>query len=114
MELSVLFQTRREQFTLLAIFKVQKRTGEFYTEWRKDILYLLLKYCGVDATFRERLKNGKVYICERHFLPEDIVFTSKFEEYMLFSFRPEKLSTKYLGVIIDKNLTWQYHITYLN
>ena len=38
--------------------------------------HVLLKYRGVDATFRERLKNGKVYICECHFLPEVIVFTS--------------------------------------
>ena len=27
---------------------------------------------------------------------------------------PEKASTKYLGVIIDKHLTWQSHVTYLN
>ena len=105
--------TRREQFSSLAIFQVPKRTGEFYTKWRKDTLDVLQKYRGVDATFRERLKNGEVFICERYYLPEDIVFTSKFEEYMLFSFRPEKVSTKYLGVIIDKHLTWQYHITYL-
>ena len=91
--------TRREPFSSLAIFQVPKRTGEFYTKWRKDILDVLLKYRGVDATFRERLKNGKVFICERYFLPEDIVFKSKFEEYMLFSFRPEKISTKFLGVI---------------
>ena len=104
--------TRREQFSSLAIFQVPKRTREFYTKWRKNILDVLLKYRGVDATFRQRLKIGKVFICERHFLPEDIVFTSKFEEYMLFLFRPEKVSTKYLGVTIDKHLTWQYYITY--
>ena len=70
--------TRREKFTSLAIFQVPKRTGEFYTKWRTDILDVLLKYRGVDATFKERLKNGKVYICERHYLPEHIIFTSKF------------------------------------
>ena len=48
--------TRREQFSSLP-----KRTGEFYTKWRNDILDVLLKYRGVDATFRERLKNGKVF-----------------------------------------------------
>ena len=43
----------------------------------------------------------------------NVIFFLKilFEEFMLFSFRPEKVSTKYLG--IDKHLTWQYHITYL-
>ena len=70
--------TRREKFASLAIFQVPNRTGEFYRKWRKDILDVLLKYREVEATLRERLSSGKVYICERHFHPEDIVFTSKF------------------------------------
>ena len=53
---------RREKFASLAMFQVQKRTGEFYMKWRKDIIEVLLKYHEVDATFRERLKKGNVYI----------------------------------------------------
>ena len=80
--------TRREKFASLAIFQVPNRTGDFYTKWRKDILDVLLKYRGVDSILRERLKSGKVYVCERHFQPEDIVLTSKFSRVycMLFCF----------------------------
>ena len=49
-----------------------------------------MKYCVslrdrvVDADFKTLMKNGKVYICERFFKPEDMEYTSKCIFYAFF------------------------------
>ena len=69
--------TRRESFAGVAIFQVPNRNTEFYLQWRKNILNVLLKFRSVDTLLKKRIDCGKVYVCEKHFSADDIEFTSK-------------------------------------
>ena len=60
------------------IFKLPQRKDEFYQKWNEKMLQIIKKYRVEDENFKIQVKNGSVYICERHFLPEDIELTSKY------------------------------------
>ena len=40
------------------IFSITKRKSEFYQEWRKEILEVLLRYRDIDLVLKEKLQNG--------------------------------------------------------
>ena len=40
--------------------------------WRKASLHVVTRDRVVDASFRKQIEEGSVYVCERHFTPEDI------------------------------------------
>ena len=63
-----------------ATFSITERKSEFYQEWRKEILGVLLKYRDINLVLKEKLKNGDAdfFICERHFASDDIEYASKF------------------------------------
>ena len=69
--------TRRAAFNGTAIFQITERKTDFYIEWRKKILNVLLKYRSIDTKFNQRIKHGKLFICERYFSSSDIELTSK-------------------------------------
>ena len=62
------------------IFGITKRKGEFYQEWRKEILGVLLRYRAIDLVLIEKLQNGCAvfFICEKHVASDDIEYTSRF------------------------------------
>lgn len=43
-----------------------------HKKWRADWLSEITKTREIDQGFRERIKNDRVFTCEKHFLPEDI------------------------------------------
>ena len=45
---------------------------EAHKKWRADWLREITKTQEIDQDFRERIKNDRVFTCEKHFLPEDI------------------------------------------
>ena len=45
---------------------------EAHKKWREDWLKELLKSRESDSALKERIKNDRVFICERHFEAEDI------------------------------------------
>ena len=61
---------RIHKYSGIGLFKIPTRKCDFYTEWRNNLI-------NVDKTLKERIMKGKVYVCERHFLPEDIERTGK-------------------------------------
>ena len=62
----------------LSLFKLPGRKTEFYLKWKTEILSMITRDRVVDPNFKALVKNDKVYICERHFKPEDIEYTSKY------------------------------------
>ena len=62
----------------LGLFKLAGRKTEFHLKWKTEILSNINRDRVVDPDFKELIKNDKVYICERHFKPEDIGYTSKY------------------------------------
>lgn len=62
----------------ITVFKIPGRRDEFYSTWRKTMCDVLSRYRQMDTLLKQRIEKGLVHICERHFPPEDIEFTSKF------------------------------------
>ena len=61
----------------LSIGKIPNRKGDFYEEWRTNILNVLIKYRVKDDKLKEKIKAGTVYIRVRHFQGSYIEFASK-------------------------------------
>ena len=61
----------------VGIFKLPARKTD--VTWKKDIIQIIEKYRVVDKNLRERLELGNVYVCELHYMKDDIEFTSKLQ-----------------------------------
>ena len=68
---------RIHKYSGIRLFKIPTRKCDFYTEWRTNLINVISRYRLVGKTLKERIMKGKVYVCERHFLPEDIERTGK-------------------------------------
>ena len=64
--------SRRPAFKGIALFTITQRKGQFYVNWRDDIITVLRKYREFDALFRKQLASGNVFICENHYAPSEI------------------------------------------
>ena len=72
----------------LVYFKFQPEKDEFYSEWRKSILNVLIKYRSFKQTdLDERVSKGDIYICERHYVEDDFEFTSKLANLHYYLFK---------------------------
>ena len=69
---------RISKYEGIGLFKITSRQGDFYAEWRNKTIDVISSYRVVDKDLKRRMDEGKVFICERHFLPEEIELTSKF------------------------------------
>ena len=56
----------------IGIFKVPAANNEFNKKWSQDLINIILKYRERDASLNERIKSHNLYICERHFTPDQI------------------------------------------
>ena len=71
------FTSRYTKHKDIDIFKLPSRSGDFYKQWKNDFLSVLCKYREADDNLKKRISSGDIYFCERHFVKEDIEFTSK-------------------------------------
>ena len=70
--------TRTKRYKGISIFQIPTKEVKFHSEWRKSILNALTKYRSFKQTDpAERVCEGDIYICERHYLEDDTEFTSK-------------------------------------
>ena len=56
----------------IGIWKVPAAKDVAHKKCRADWLREITKTREIDQGFRERIKNDRVFNCEKHFLPEDI------------------------------------------
>ena len=70
-----------QKHNFITCFKIPTRTVEYYVNWKNNILQVLNKYREVDKDLRDRINGGKVFICERHYKPDDIEYTSELLSY---------------------------------
>ena len=62
----------------ISLFKITSRKGQYWENWRKEVVNILTKSRVVDASLRNQIDCNTVYICERHYKPEDIEISRKF------------------------------------
>ena len=59
-------ESRKPKYQGIGIFEKNKES------WRKASLHVVTRDRVIDASFRKQIEEGSVYVCERHFTPEDI------------------------------------------
>ena len=72
--------SRKPKYEGIGIFKIppshEKKKTTTTTKnkesWRKASLHVVTRDRVVDASSRKQIEEGSVFICERHFTPEDI------------------------------------------
>ena len=59
-------------------FCITARKGEFWEQWGNNVVNHIFRYQDVEnkAAFYKRLAKGRVWICEKHYAPEDIELSS--------------------------------------
>ena len=71
------FTSRYTKHKDIGIFQLPSRSGDFYKQWKNDFLSVLCKYREADDNLKKRISSGDIYFCERHFVKDEIEFTSK-------------------------------------
>ena len=71
------FTSRYTKHKYIGIFQLPSRSGDFYKQWKNDFLSVLCKYREADDNLKKRISSGDIYFCERHFVKDEIEFTSK-------------------------------------
>ena len=56
----------------ISIFKVPLPNNEFNKKWNRDLINIITKDRQVDEPLKKRIASCNLYICERHFSPEQI------------------------------------------
>ena len=59
------------------LFQISTRDNDFYTKWRKETLDIISKFRVFDAVFKARIKNGRAFVCEKHYEESDFELTGK-------------------------------------
>ena len=63
--------SQKPKYQGISIFEIPLSSEKNKESWRKALLHIVTRDRVVDASFRKQIE-GNVYICERHFAPEDI------------------------------------------
>ena len=56
----------------ISIFKVPLPNNEFNKKWNRDLINIITKDRQLDEPLKKRIASCNLYICERHFSPEQI------------------------------------------
>ena len=64
--------SRRSKYKGKAIFKVPAPKTEFEKSWKDKLVTVITKDREINAALRERIKSGRLFICERHFSEDHI------------------------------------------
>ena len=78
------FTSRYTKHKDIGISKLPSRSGNFYKQQKNGFLLVLRKYREADGNLKKRISSGDIYFCERHFVREDMEFTSKIVSYFLY------------------------------
>ena len=88
----------------IGLFEITRRKGDFYVQWRNNLIAEISRYRVIDKALQHRLDHGKVFICELHFRPEDIEPTGKYSIFYLIYAFTTQLFCIYFQLSVYRNL----------
>ena len=56
----------------ISILEVPLANNEFNKKWSQDLINIILKYRQRDKSLNERIESHKLFICEKHFIVDQI------------------------------------------
>ena len=65
--------SRYKKYKGIPIIKVPGGSDEFETEWRNDIVAVVLQTRELDKSLRDQIRNKRIYVCGRHFKENEII-----------------------------------------
>ena len=68
--------TGGKKYQGISVFTIPTRKCD--AEWTKKLCAVIGTYRTMDTQLKKLIADGKCYICETHFKPEEIEYTSKF------------------------------------
>eukprot|EP00794_Sanderia_malayensis_P017183 gene17183-18912_t len=86
----------------VGIFKLPVAKNEEYKKWRADWLNQITKSRVVDKDFRERMKNDRVFTCEKHFKLEEVEIC-KSPQFLNIEKGKKSLSNVHEGPTVSKD-----------
>ena len=61
----------------VSIFKVPASNDSFNTSWRENLIAIIPKDGIEDLSLKTQIENKRLFICEKHYLPEMILHNDK-------------------------------------
>ena len=101
--------SRKPKYEGIGIFKIppshnnnnnNNNNNKNKESWRKASLHVVTRDRVVDASFRKQIEEGSVYVCERHFTPEDIEIR-KFQSFSYLFLYYNNLSGSFISEIYE-------------
>ena len=65
--------SRRSKYKGIVIFRVPAPKTEFEKSWKDKLVAAVVITKEIDVPLRERIKSGRLFICQRHFTEDQIL-----------------------------------------
>ena len=69
----------------IGLFKLPTAKDDASKKWRQDFLNIVTKYRVEDKDFKRQLAADSLHVCEKHFLPEEIITCKSISNIIHFS-----------------------------
>ena len=74
--------SQSEKYKGIVLYRITTRKDPFYSNWRENILAVVKRYRVFDSVFERRVRNGRAFICARHYKEDDFEKTSRLKIYI--------------------------------
>ena len=64
--------SRSKKYKGIGIYRVPTGENSFDKQWREKLINVVTKDRTIDDALRERIKNKRIFICERHYRDDQI------------------------------------------
>ena len=65
--------SRSSKYKGIGIYKVPSGDSDFEKTWREKLIAIIVRDRVVDATLKERIAKKKLFICQKHYRPDQIL-----------------------------------------
>ena len=71
--------SRKEQYNHISLFKVTGEKDEYSIAWSRKLIDVITKTRVIDKKFRQLIESKRLWICEKHFLPNQVLHRKYFQ-----------------------------------
>ena len=77
--------SRKEQYKHISLLKVPGGKDEYSIEWSRKLIDVITKTRVSDKKLKQLIESKRLWICERHFLPNQVLHRKYFQLILLVS-----------------------------
>ena len=57
----------------ISIFKVPKSVDDYSKKWKENVISVITRDRVIDQSLRRQIETDKLYVCEKHYLEDQIL-----------------------------------------